>query len=62
MLEQRVPPAKSDYRDYYANIRDVLLGTAQPAVTPQHALDVMRILELARESSLRRCTIDWRRD
>jgi predicted dehydrogenase len=62
MLEQRVPPAKSDYRDYYANIRDVLLGTAQPAVTLQHALDVMRILELARESNLRRCTIDWRRD
>jgi predicted dehydrogenase len=58
--EQRIPPAKGDYRDYYANIRDVLLGRAQPAVTPQHALDVMRILELARESSSRRCTIDWR--
>jgi len=60
MLEQRVPPAKSDYRDYYANIRDVLLGTAQMAVTPQHALNVMRVLELARESSDRRCTVDWR--
>jgi len=60
MLEQRVPPAKSDYRDYYANIRDVLVGTAQMAVTPQHALNVMRVLELARESSDRRCTVDWR--
>ena len=59
LLEQNVPPAKSDYRDYYANIRDVLLGTAQLAVTPQHALDVMRVLELARESSDRRCTVDW---
>ena len=55
-----VPPAPSDYRSYYANVRDVLLGTGVPAVTPQHALNVMRVLELARESSARRCTIPWR--
>jgi scyllo-inositol 2-dehydrogenase (NADP+) len=58
--EQLVPPVPSDYRGYYANIRDALLGTAVPAVTPQHALNVMRILELARESNRRRCTIPWR--
>jgi scyllo-inositol 2-dehydrogenase (NADP+) len=58
--QQLVPPAPSDYRGYYANIRDVLLGTAEPAVTPQHALNVMRILELARKSDARRCTIPWR--
>lgn len=58
--QQLVPPAPTDYRAYYANIRDVLLGTAEPAVTPQHALNVMRVLELARESSERRCTIPWR--
>ena len=58
--EHLVPPAPTDYRNYYANIRDVLLGTAEPAVTPQHALNVMRILELARESSTRRCTLPWR--
>ena len=57
--EELVPPAPSDYRSYYANIRDVLLGTAAPAVTPQHAIDVMRVLEIARESSTRRCTIPW---
>jgi predicted dehydrogenase len=57
--EQRIPSSTSDYRAYYANIRDVLLGTAVPAVTTQHALNVMRILELARESSVRRCTIRW---
>jgi len=54
-----VPPAPSDYRTYYANVRDFLLGTAMLAVTPQHALNVMRVLELARESSARRCTIPW---
>jgi len=58
--KELVPPAPSDYRSYYANIRDVLLGTAAPAVTPQHALDVMRILELARDSNARRCTIPRR--
>jgi predicted dehydrogenase len=57
--QHHVSPVSSDYRSYYANIRDVLHGTAGPAVTPQHALDVMRILELARESSARRCTIAW---
>ena len=58
-VQQCVPPVSSDYRSYYANIRDVLLGTAAPAVTPQHALNVMRLLELARQSSARRCTIAW---
>ncbi len=58
--KELVPPAPSDYRSYYANVRDVLLGTAPPAVTPQHALNVMRILELARDSNARRCTIPRR--
>jgi scyllo-inositol 2-dehydrogenase (NADP+) len=58
--KQLVPPVLSDYRTYYANVRDVLLGTAAPAVTPQHGLNVMRVLELARESSARRRTIPWR--
>jgi len=57
--QQLVPPAPSDYRSYYANVRDVLLGTAALAITPEHALNVMRILELARESSARHCTIPW---
>jgi scyllo-inositol 2-dehydrogenase (NADP+) len=57
--EQLVPPASTDYRNFYANVRDVLLGTAAAAVTPQQALNVMRVLELARESSTRRCTIPW---
>ena len=52
--ERRVPPGHSDYRDFYANVRDAMLGKAKLAVTPQHALNVMRVLELARESSTRR--------
>jgi predicted dehydrogenase len=56
---QLVPAAQSDYRSYYANVRDALLGAAPLTVTPQHALNVMRVLELARQSSDCRCTIPW---
>jgi predicted dehydrogenase len=57
--QRRIPSATGDYRDYYANVRDVLLGEAEPAVTLPHALNVMRALELSRESSARHCTIPW---
>ena len=55
----RIPSAACDYRDYYSNVRDALLGHAALAVTPEYALDVMRMLELACESSQKRRTIPW---
>ena len=55
--QRRIPSATCDYRDYYANVRDAILGRAAPAVTPEYALDLMRVLELARASSERRCTL-----
>jgi predicted dehydrogenase len=57
--QRRIPSATCDYRDYYSNVRDALLGRAALAVTPEYALDVMRMLELARASSERRCTLPW---
>jgi scyllo-inositol 2-dehydrogenase (NADP+) len=48
-----------DYRRFYENIRDAIHGSAPLAVTPQQALDVMRILELARASSLQRRTLPF---
>jgi scyllo-inositol 2-dehydrogenase (NADP+) len=57
--QRRIPSAACDYRDYYANLRDAILGRAALAVTPEYALDVMRMLELARASSERRCTLPW---
>ena len=59
VIKRSVPSATSDYRDYYANARDAILGRATLAVTPEHALDVMRVLEMAQESSRTRCTIPW---
>ena len=57
--QRRIPSANCDYRDYYSNVRDAILGRAPLAVTPEYALNVMRLLELARESSQKRRTIPW---
>ena len=59
VTQRRIPSHTGDYRDYYANVRDVLLGQATPAVTLEQALDVMQVVELARESSAERCTVPW---
>ena len=58
--QRRIPSANCDFRDFYANVRDALLEKAAPAVTPEWAVNVMRLLEMARESSERRCTISWK--
>jgi len=51
VIERAVPTEPGDYREYYANVRDAILGKAVLAVTPQDALSVMRVLELSRQSS-----------
>jgi scyllo-inositol 2-dehydrogenase (NADP+) len=50
----------SSYAQYYENVRDAILGKGQLAVTPEQALDVMRGLELAVESSQQRRVVPWR--
>ena len=40
-----------DYRRYYTGMRDAILQGAPPPVTPQQALDVMRLIELGIRSS-----------
>ena len=57
--QRRIPSVICDYRDYYSNVRDTILGRASLAVTPEWALDVMRLLDLVRASSGKRRTIPW---
>src|SRR2546425_2159727 len=57
-----VPTIPSSYARYYENVRDAILGTAQLAVTPEQALDVMRGLELAVASSQQRRLLSWTGD
>lgn len=40
-----------DYRGYYANVRDAINGTAPLEVTPEDGYRLIRLLEMARESS-----------
>jgi predicted dehydrogenase len=40
-----------DYRGYYANVRDAILGAAPLALTAEDGYRVIRLLELARQSS-----------
>ena len=58
---RRVPTLRGDYRGFYENVRDVLLGKAQLAVTPEQAWRTTRLIELARESSSqgRRLRVDF---
>ncbi|HVP49809.1 MAG TPA: oxidoreductase [Candidatus Bathyarchaeia archaeon] len=59
LSDEKWPTLPGDYRRYYANVRDAMLGAAPLDVTPEQALRVMRVLELARESSQRRHTLPW---
>ncbi|HEY0566361.1 MAG TPA: oxidoreductase [Terriglobales bacterium] len=48
---ERVPTEAGNYLGFYENVRDAILGRAKLAVTPQQAHNVIRLIELARESS-----------
>lgn len=60
-IVRRVPTLRGDYRGYYANVRDTLLGKAELAVKPEQAWRTTRLIELARESSStgRRLEVDF---
>ncbi len=48
---RRVRTERGDYRGFYDNVRDVLLGRAELEVKPEQAWRTTRLIELARESS-----------
>jgi predicted dehydrogenase len=49
--ERRIPTERSDYSWFYANVRDAIRGDAALEVTAEQARDVVRVIELAHESS-----------
>lgn len=59
VCEEKIPTISGDYRLFYANVRDALLGKAPIDVTNEQMLNVMRAVELAQESSRRRCELEW---
>lgn len=58
---RRIATQKGDYRGYYANVRDAILGRAPLEVQPEQAWRTTRLIELARESSAqgRRMAVDF---
>ncbi|HEX8797126.1 MAG TPA: oxidoreductase [Terriglobales bacterium] len=61
LVKEQLPTMPGDYRQYYRNVRDAILGKAPLAVTPESALNVMCALELAGESSKKHCAVRWER-
>jgi scyllo-inositol 2-dehydrogenase (NADP+) len=57
LVEHQVKTELGDYRGFYANVRDAVLGTAPLAVTPEDGYRVTKLLEMARESSAKGCTL-----
>jgi predicted dehydrogenase len=61
IVTRPVQTLAGDYRGYYANVRDAILGVEPLAVPAEDAWRTIRLLELARESSQQGRTIecDW---
>jgi predicted dehydrogenase len=57
LVEHHVKTEPGDYRGFYANVRDAILGKAEPAVTPEDGYRVTKLLEMARASSKQGCTL-----
>jgi scyllo-inositol 2-dehydrogenase (NADP+) len=57
---QRIPTLRGDYRTFYENVRDVLLGRAKLLVTPEQAMQTIYAMELAEASSAERQVLGWR--
>jgi len=57
LVEKQIRTESGDYRGFYANVRDAILGAAPLTVTPEAGYQVARLLELARESSAKGCTL-----
>ncbi len=52
LVRETVPTEAGDYRGYYANVRNALLGVAELDVPPEAGFAVVKLLEMARESSV----------
>lgn len=51
LVTHEVETEPGDYRGFYVNVRDAIRGVSALAVTPEDGYRVIRLLELARESS-----------
>lgn len=57
-IEGKVESEQGDYREYFVNLREAIWGNTEIAVKPEEARNVIRIIELAFESSKEKRTIE----
>jgi predicted dehydrogenase len=57
LTRTHVPTIPGDYRQFYANVRDAILGKVPLAVSAEDGYRTLRLLDLARESNQQRCTL-----
>ena len=57
LVRTKVKTELGDYRGFYANVRDAILGTEKLAVSSEDGFRVIRLLEMARESSAEERTL-----
>jgi predicted dehydrogenase len=53
----KFPSVKGDYTDYYVDVVKSIRGEGDVKVSPEHARNGIRIIELARESADKGCTL-----
>jgi predicted dehydrogenase len=58
VTSRKIETLAGNYVGYYENVRDAILAVTPPEVTVPQALNLMYLLELARESSRQRKTLD----
>ena len=56
-IKGKLESEQGDYRDYFINLRDAIMGKTEIAVKAEEARNVMRIIELAFQSSKEKRTI-----
>jgi predicted dehydrogenase len=57
LVTTQIETLPGDYRNFYAQVRDAILGLAPPALTAEDGYRVIKLLELARESSTQQRTL-----
>ncbi len=57
-IQGKIESEHGDYREYFINLRDAIHGKAELAVKPEEAREVIRIIELAFQSSEEKRTIE----
>ena len=55
----KYPTLPGYYCGYYENVVDAIRGRAEVEVKPEEARDGLRVIELARESYEKGCTVAW---